>query len=173
MKISIITATHKRPKKLKERCLSSILSQTSSAFEWVVINDGSDVETKEIIDSVSSMIDLKYSGTSHRGLIASRNLGLEMATGDLISFLDDDNKIYPEFVERMMNHFSQNSSISMATPVRTQRRDVYDGDTLVKRGKQFTRPLPDATNEDIVKNSYNAWFDSNGFVHRPNRQHPV
>lgn len=57
MKLSIITATHKRPKKLKNVCLSSILSQTWKDFEWVVVNDGADQETRELIEGVDSPIN--------------------------------------------------------------------------------------------------------------------
>ena len=94
MKLSIITAAHERPNKLRDRCLPSIASQTRRDFEWVVVNDGDDAETKHVVDSAAADMDMRYIATPHRGLVASRNLGLDKATGDLISFLDDDNIIH-------------------------------------------------------------------------------
>ena len=166
MRISIITATHRRPEKLKDRCQASIVSQTSTDFEWVVVNDGGDPDTKEVVDATPNRVEVRYFEAPHRGLIASRNLGLEEATGELIAFLDDDNVLYEDFVVTMLRLFRQRPEIVMAVPVRRQRRDVYRDGRRVRTGKQFTRPWPDATNEDFVRGSTNAWFDSNGFVHR-------
>ncbi|MBW4559446.1 MAG: glycosyltransferase family 2 protein [Trichormus sp. ATA11-4-KO1] len=90
MKLSLITATHKRPNQLQQILLPSILAQTSHDFEWIVINDGSEQETKEIITSINSNIEIKYWETPHIGLCASRNLGLEKAIGKLVGFIDNE-----------------------------------------------------------------------------------
>jgi glycosyltransferase involved in cell wall biosynthesis len=166
MKLSIITATHRRPDKLRARCLSSIASQTRSDFEWVVINDGSDPETRQVVETAPRDLDVRYIEMPHRGLVASRNLGLDEAKGDLISFLDDDNILHAAFVETMSRHFDAHPEMMMSVPVRRQRRDVYRNGECVRKGKEFLRPSPGATNEDFVKSNRNAWFDSNGFVHR-------
>lgn len=169
MKISIITATHRRPKKLQARCLTSILNQSDTQFEWVVVNDGADADTEDIVKSAAGDIETNYIATPHRGLIASRNCALDAATGELVAFLDDDNVILPTYVERMKEHFTQHPEIDMAVPVRFQRRDIYRDGVRVTKGKQITRPWSDATNADFVKHSRNAWFDSNGFIHRRER----
>ncbi len=168
MKISIITATHNRPHQIRNRCLPSILGQSTRDFEWVVINDGGDVETENAVLAASANISVKYFSTAHQGLIPSRNLGLDEASGDLVSFLDDDNSFSDTFVAKMLLHFERHPEIMMSVPVRRQRRDVYRNGKRVRKGKEFTRPLPGATNEDFVKGSFNAFFDSNGFVHRRN-----
>ena len=168
MRISIITATYNRPEMLRDRCLRSIVSQTSKDLEWVVVNDGGDQRLKEVVEAAPDRLDVKYFEIPHRGPIAARNRGLDEATGDLIAFLDDDNLLYDTFAERMLRHFEDHPEIMMSVPIRRQRRDVYQDGVRVRKGKTITRPWPDATNEDFVKNSFNAWFDSNGFVHRPN-----
>lgn len=166
MKLSLITATHQRPNQLQQILLPSILAQTMHDFEWVVINDGGDQETKEIITCINSHIEIKYFETPHIGLCAARNLGLEKATSKLVGFIDDDNCIYPEFVEKMCLFFQLNPTIHMAMPIQNRRRDVYQDGILVKLGKHFISPLPDSKNEDFINNK--VLFDSNGFIHKQN-----
>jgi len=166
MTISIITATHRRSDTLTKRCQASVASQTCAEIEWVVVNDGSDPDTREVVEATPPRVCVVYVETPHRGLIASRNLGLDQATGELIAFLDDDNVLYPGFAATMAQVFQQRPEIMMAVPVRRQRRDVYRDGQRVRTGKQFIRPLPGATDEDFVRSSPSAWFDSNGFVHR-------
>ena len=52
--LSIITATHKRAKILACSALPSILKQTCLDFEWIVINDGKDSSTRELIKQIES-----------------------------------------------------------------------------------------------------------------------
>jgi glycosyltransferase involved in cell wall biosynthesis len=166
MNISIITATHRRPEKLRTRCLDSLLSQTDQQFEWVVVNDGADKATEDVVRSVAGEVNTRYIATPHRGLIASRNRALDEATGDFVAFLDDDNILLPTYLATMRAHLAEHAEMAMALPVRFQRRDIYRDGVCIKRGKQITRPWPEATNEDFVTHSRNAWFDSNGFIHR-------
>lgn len=168
MKLSLITVTHKRPHQLQKILLPSILSQTNQDFEWVVINDGGEQATKEIVAATHSKIEIKYFDTHHVGLCAARNLGLEKATGELVGFIDDDNSIYPDFVDKMTSLFHQNPKIAMAMPIQDRRRDVYQNGILVKRGKDFVSPLPNSSDEDFIQGK--ALFDSNGFVHRRNNE---
>ncbi len=164
--LSLVTATHKRPDKLKQVLLPSILAQTKKDFEWVVINDGGDRETKEIITTTNTLIEIKYLETTHIGLCAARNLGLKNVTGDFVGFIDDDNSIYKNYVEKMMLFFQHNSQISMAMPIQDRRRDIYQDGVLLKCGKNFIAPLPGSSNEDFIQGR--ALFDSNGFIHKRN-----
>jgi glycosyltransferase involved in cell wall biosynthesis len=166
MKLSIITATHRRPEQFKNICLPSILSQRCQSFEWVIVNDGEDPITRKIVQSVDAEVSIQYIETPHRGLCASRNLGLEHASGDLVGFLDDDNYLDEAFVSVMLQHFAENPAIAMGMPIQNRRRDVYKNGRLIRRGRDFFGPKPDATNKDLIMG--NALFDSNGFVHKRN-----
>lgn len=167
MKVSLITATYKRPDKLQQILLPSILSQTQCDFEWILINDGGDRATQNIITSIDSNIEIQYFNIPHSGLCKARNFGLEKATGELVGFIDDDNSIYANFVEKMILFFQQNPAISMAMPIQDRRRDVYHDGILVKRGRDFISPLPSSTDEDFLTGK--ALFDSNGFIHKRNK----
>lgn len=168
MQLSIITATHNRPKLFQSICLPSLLAQNRQDFEWIIINDGACPVTKEIIDQQEFNCSIVYVETDHKGLIAARNKGLSLVSTPLISFLDDDNALHPNFVQEIVHFFKESPSIKMCNPVRKQRRDVYQNGICVKTGKEFFRPALDATNTDFVQNNSKAWFDSNGFVHRKN-----
>ena len=169
--ISIITATHQRPSLLQEKCLASLLSQTSQEFEWVVVNDGGCPITRQIVLEAKETLSVQYFEVPHQGLIASRNLALKHAKGEFIAFLDDDNLLHPPFVAEILDYFEQYPAMMMCNPVRRQRRDMYDQDgQLMKKGKEFLKPALDALPADFIKNKPNAWFDSNGFVHRRSEQ---
>lgn len=167
VKLSLITATYNRPEKLKNICLPSLLSQHYQNFEWIVVNDGSNRDTREIVCSLKSDFEIKYIETSHIGFCNARNLGLEQSSGELLGFLDDDNYIYASYVKTMLQHFESDPTISMAMPIQDRRRDVYHDGKLIRRGKDFIGPRLDATNRDFVMG--NAMFDSNGFIHKRNK----
>ncbi|BDS10246.1 glycosyltransferase family 2 protein [Aureispira anguillae] len=170
MQLSVITATHHRAKKLAKHCLPSLLKQTNTQFEWVVINDGACPKTQELVQSYQDQLSITYIETTHQGLIAARNLGLDQASSELICFLDDDNSLAPSFIADMVDFFAKHKEISMCTPIRRQRRDSYRDGLRIKTGKEFFRPSLDAIPQDFVQNLPKAWFDSNGFTHRKQEQ---
>src|SRR4051812_48994630 len=77
--------------------IQSILAQTYSCYELLVIDDGSADDTAEIVKSFAGAMDLKYirHDTPH-GIAPSMNDGVRNSTGDLIAFLDHDDAWFPE-----------------------------------------------------------------------------
>ncbi len=92
--ISVIIPTYNRASFLDE-VIQSVLNQdyfvrnSSSSFEFLVIDDGSTDNTKEIVKSFGNK--MKYYFQEHKGVSAARNLGLDLAQGDYIAFLDSDD----------------------------------------------------------------------------------
>lgn len=74
------------------RCLESILKQTYSNLEVIVVNDGSTDKSEEIIKSINDS-RIKYIYQDNSGVSAARNKGIENATGDFITFVDSDDTI--------------------------------------------------------------------------------
>lgn len=102
MKISVITPTWQRHDLLIERCIPSVAAQTVPV-EHVIVSDGPDPELRELLvglDVVYAEVDQHYDDPIKVGARA-RNRGLEVATGDLIAYLDDDNAFRPQHVERL------------------------------------------------------------------------
>lgn len=87
-----------------ERCLSSILAQTYKQIDLIVINDGSTDGTKSVVDKISKkddrvrLISIENGGVSH-----ARNVGIDYAKGEYITFVDADDYIDNEMYEHLMN----------------------------------------------------------------------
>jgi len=91
--VSVIIPTHNRAHLVAE-AIDSVLSQTFTDFELIVVDDGSIDNTEEV---VRSFIDrrLKYLKQTNKGVSAARNTGIETAKGEFIAFLDDDDLFLP------------------------------------------------------------------------------
>lgn len=93
--VSIIIPIYNREQTL-ERCLCSIIRQTYPNLEIIAVDDGSTDHSRVILeryekkDSRLHVIYKKNSGVSE-----SRNLGLQMAKGDFVQFVDADDWAYP------------------------------------------------------------------------------
>ncbi len=108
--VSVIIPTHKRTSMLS-RAIDSVISQTVSPKEILVVDDVSDQDTKVLIDKYSRY-DIRYiCNTVGRGACSSRNLGAKEAHGDFIAFLDDDDEWLPEKLEEQLNEIKQQPKI--------------------------------------------------------------
>ncbi len=100
-KISVIVPVYNVEEYLRE-CLDSVVNQTLSDLEIICINDGSTDNSLKILkeyakkDSRIKVIDKK-----NEGLSATRNLGIDIATGEYIGFLDSDDWIDLDFYEKL------------------------------------------------------------------------
>jgi glycosyltransferase involved in cell wall biosynthesis len=100
-KVSIIITTYNRAQELAERSLPSALKQTYPNFECIVVDDCSTDETPKVIkDFIRRGAKIRYLKLKkNRGCSGARNYGAEHAKGDFIVFLDDDNELFPNFLE--------------------------------------------------------------------------
>jgi len=87
-RISVVIPTYNNSTSL-ERAINSVLSQTYSDFEVIVVNDGSTDQTSELLDSYGKKIHTIYQTNQERA--AARNKGVDAATGEYVAFLDDDD----------------------------------------------------------------------------------
>lgn len=102
MKISVVTPTWQRHDLLLERCLPSVYAQTIPV-EHVVVSDGPDPVLRGLLahtDIVYAEVAEHADDDCNYGARA-RNRGLEVATGDLVAYLDDDNAFRPQHVQRL------------------------------------------------------------------------
>ena len=87
-------------RKTLDRCLNSILAQTYKNFELIAVNDGSTDNSLEIVSSYAEKDNrIKIVNKAHKGVSSARNKALEVATGDLIQFVDADDDIEPDMFE--------------------------------------------------------------------------
>ena len=89
MKISVIIPTYNRKKTLA-RAIQSVMNQSLSPFEILIIDDGSNDGTEEWVKE--NFQNIKYIYQNNRGVSSARNIGVENANGDWVAFLDSDDE---------------------------------------------------------------------------------
>ena len=102
--VSIIIPFYNTPEKAFQRCVDSLISQTNSDFEAIVINDGSQeqyIESLERIVSVDHRIRLL--NKKNEGSAIARNVGITEAQGDYIMFLDSDDALTNHCLEEAVD----------------------------------------------------------------------
>jgi len=102
MKFSLIIPAFNAEKHIN-KCIDSVLNQTYSNYEIIVINDGSFDNTDNIINDYKDVLNIKK---ANEGLSAARNDGVARATGDYIIFLDSDDYINSNLLEEINNVLS-------------------------------------------------------------------
>ncbi len=125
MKFSIIIPAYNVEKYI-ERCLDSIFSNSYKNYEIIIVNDGStdNVEEKinKYLDKYNNIIYIKQ---ENKGLSEARNEGVKKATGDYLLFVDSDDFIEPELLEKINNSTKNNPDL-----IRFQAKEVYDDKTI-------------------------------------------
>lgn len=112
-KLSIVVPAYNIEKDLP-RCLESILAQTYGELEVIVVNDGSKDGTGAIIDAFAARDSrVKAIHKENGGVTSARLRGLAEATGHWIAFVDGDDYIEPDMLERLLkNATTYNAEIS-------------------------------------------------------------
>lgn len=106
--LSIIIPTYRRPEKLF-RALSSVNESISHAHEVIVIDDCPDGSAFEV--SLKFKVRYVNKGGAQRGQSASRNIGISMARGNYLCFLDDDDFLMPKGIDRLLDAGSEYGDI--------------------------------------------------------------
>lgn len=101
--VSVITATYRRDRTLA-RAIESVLNQTYGDIELIVIDDNADAYWNERVKGIAERFNaVKYiRNPENKGSAASRNIGIENARGEYITFLDDDDVYLPCKVEHQL-----------------------------------------------------------------------
>lgn len=109
--ISIIVPVYNIEKYI-ERCILSILAQTYTDFELLLINDGSTDSSLEICNKWEQKDQrIRLFSQKNSGVSSARNLGLDVALGEYICFIDGDDWIAPDCLEKMIIHMTENVDV--------------------------------------------------------------
>lgn len=101
--------------KFAERCIQSVLEQTFEDFELILVDDGSPDNCGKICDEFAKKDKrVRVFHTENRGLSAARNLGLDEAAGEYVTFIDGDDAVAPDYLEYLYGLINEyNADISI------------------------------------------------------------
>ncbi len=107
--VTIITPVYNAQSYL-DQCIQSVLNQIYTDWELLIVNDGSNDRSKEIILSYSDN-RIQYFEQGNSGVAVARNVGLEKMKGDFFCFLDADDILPPNSLFSRVEIFQRNSAI--------------------------------------------------------------
>ncbi len=105
--ITIITVV-KNSEQTIERCIQSVLNQNYDNFEYIIIDGGSNDKTKEILDKYKAKVD-KIISEKDNGIWDAMNKGLNIASGNIIGFLNSDDYYFSNSLDIVNRYFQENS----------------------------------------------------------------
>jgi glycosyltransferase involved in cell wall biosynthesis len=94
--------------------LRSVLDQSVQPQEIIVVDDGSIDGTADVVESFASPAPIKVVRQPSRGQSAARNVGVELASGELIAFLDQDDEWRREHLESLIKAISEKPEVGWA-----------------------------------------------------------
>lgn len=114
VKVSVIVATYRRDASLK-KALESLINQSYDNIEIIVVDDNAEEKwnekVKNIIDKIKVIHDIIYiKNELNKGSAETRNIGIKVASGEYITFLDDDDIYLSNKIKNQIEHMIENKS---------------------------------------------------------------
>jgi predicted AlkP superfamily phosphohydrolase/phosphomutase len=161
--ISVVTVTRDR-RELLARAVDSIKAQSYTHWELLVVDDGSVDGTAELLARDEDPRLRRLAGTGD-GECAARNLGLEAAHGDVIVYLDDDNRFDPDWLKAVALTFGTlpETLVAYGARVCDDFGRVHHGPSNGRPWMQFAAWDPDALEDFNIA-------DTNVLAHRPSSE---
>ena len=135
-KVSIITPSYNQGEYLEET-IQSVLNQTYSNIEYIVIDGGSTDNSVDIIRKYEERITY-WCSEKDNGQADAINKGLKRATGDLVCWINSDDILYPHFVEKFVNHFVSHPNVDFLYGDVEQGADAQHA--TIRRGEAIDYP---------------------------------
>ena len=110
--ISIILPTYNRDR-LIMRAIQSILDQTYTKWELIIVDDGSTDSTQQIVQSMGEQRISYIKNEQNMGAAASRNHGVKLAHYDYLAFQDSDDVWIVDKLEKQVNYLSKHAEFDM------------------------------------------------------------
>ncbi len=101
--ISVIIPVYNKEKHIK-KCIDSVLNQSYQNFEIILVDDGSFDNSGKILDDYLKKDErIKVFHIENGGVLAARNFGVKKSNGEFISFIDADDTVEPEYLEKLLD----------------------------------------------------------------------
>lgn len=136
--ISIIVPIYKVEDYLR-RCVDSLLAQTCRDFELILVDDGSPDSCGIICDAyVAQDARIKVIHKENGGLSDARNAGMAIAKGEYIAFVDSDDWVSPDYLERLLNGMLQSGADICECNVLPTEGEVANGSVSTTHPQSFS-----------------------------------
>jgi glycosyltransferase involved in cell wall biosynthesis len=116
-----------------EKCVLSALNQTYTNIEVIIVDDGSNAETKSILKQIEPKIS-KLITQENQGQSIARNNAIKIASGDYILNLDSDDFFELSFCEKAVKKFQEDNEIKIVTCQANRFNDSGNIDVFVPKG---------------------------------------
>ena len=158
-KISIVIPIYKVEKYLK-KCVDSIINQTYTNLEIILVDDGSPDNCPAMCDSYKKMDNrIVVIHKKNGGLSDARNYGMKIATGKWITFIDSDDYVDEDYIEYLYNlALMTNSDISIVLP-----QIFYDNQLEVKKTNKKEIIKEYNSEEALITMLYQNEFDTSAW----------
>ena len=133
--VTVIIPVYNNLKTLK-KCVNSVLSQTYSNLEIILVDDGSNDSSENLCDKymeADSRISVFH--TANEGVASARNLGIKEAKGKYIAFIDADDHIDPEYIEKLVSEIEKENCVMAMCNAYDVREDDFSKRIFSKTGK--------------------------------------
>ena len=110
--VSVLITVHNRERLIQD-AIRSILTQTMSDLELIVLDDGSTDGTVAVVEGIDDPRLRLVRHDRNRGIPAARNSALEAATGEFVAWLDSDDLSRPERLKRQLHYLRANPSVAL------------------------------------------------------------
>lgn len=151
--ISVIVPVYKSEKYLPQ-CIESILSQTFSDFELILVDDGSPDNAGKICDEYAKKDSrIRVFHKDNKGAGAARNFGLSIAKGSLIMFVDSDDYIDTNMLYDLLSVYSSTKANIVASYFK-----YLDRNRQIKEAEHSKGPIT-LSGEEALKSLFRRKFD--------------
>lgn len=153
MKISVIIPVFRVERTIK-RCVDSVLQQTFTDWEMILVDDGSDDNSPQMCDSYAyTDRRIRVIHQPNKGLGAARNSGIDAAEGECLMFLDSDDVLHPDTFMHLSDIMERNEEYDFVEFPIFQ----YYGNAT----RQSLLSFPPQTFTD----KWDYWFNANAYQH--------
>ncbi len=115
MKVSVVMPVYNREESVKDS-IFSVLRQTMSQFELIIVDDGSVDNTVDVIKTVRDDRIRLICLEENKGASYARNIGIEAACGQYIAFIDSDDQWTIEKLDEQLKYMEENELEISFTP---------------------------------------------------------
>lgn len=160
LKVSVIIPAYNAENDI-EHCIESIISQTYKNTEIIIVNDGSKDNTKKILEKLNNKYkNIIIINQKNNGVSASRNAGINMASGDYLMFVDSDDFLENIAIEHLLKN--KENDLVLANYKKYYNEDKIINNFPIKekkyQKKEFLKNFWNLYNNFLINSPWNKLY---------------